>query len=185
MVSHSRSPVCALALVAVLAVTLGPGCGESTPAPDAGPADPCEAAAAAGPATVELGAGESTFIELNDGDTVDPVCGTQGGVHIWGAVRASGLDLTNVTLDFNQELDGDLLGASSFPFDLSSTDGEKVGVTAFFGTSISDPGAIDLEMLMGQTITFTVTASDTCGNSATDSRQVVMGKACFIFRPQT
>lgn len=50
----------------------------------------CADAAAAGPA-LEVGTGETSFETLNDGDELQWVFGSQGGFHVWGSLRASGI----------------------------------------------------------------------------------------------
>ncbi len=47
--------------------------------------------AAEEPQALTIGTGETTFTDLSDGDTVGLVYGAQGGIHVWGSLRVSGI----------------------------------------------------------------------------------------------
>lgn len=49
------------------------------------------AEAAARPQTLTLGTGELVFLPVADGDRVGLTYGSQGGVHVWAAMRVSGI----------------------------------------------------------------------------------------------
>ena len=64
--------------------------------------------------TVELGTGVDTFVPLSDGDPLPFERGPQGGYHVYGSLRATGVDvgdpnypfeLTNPHIWFNLEQD--------------------------------------------------------------------------------
>ncbi len=40
---------------------------------------------------VEVGSGEDDFAQLEEGDPLELVYGSQGGYHVWGGVRATGV----------------------------------------------------------------------------------------------
>jgi hypothetical protein len=47
------------------------------------------------------GTGETEFIPLTSGlDDVEMASGVQGGTHIWGAARATGMDWTDLTIEW-------------------------------------------------------------------------------------
>ncbi len=156
--------------LAALLVALGclGGCGQSeTPGP-------CDAVT--GPASVELGTGVDAFEPIADGMTLPIQCGGQGGFHVWGAFRAHGFDLTNVHVVFNHVIDGAQMGGAAFDFDVAPTDGERYGLTAFLGANQGvDVSGLALD---GKQDTFSVTVSDQCGNSASDSRTIVLDSNC-------
>ncbi len=52
--------------------------------------DACKAAAAQGP-ELTLGTGETSFVSLADGDRVGWDYGSQGGQHVWAALRVKGI----------------------------------------------------------------------------------------------
>ncbi|GDX81798.1 hypothetical protein LBMAG42_36090 [Deltaproteobacteria bacterium] len=50
----------------------------------------CDNAQAEGP-SLTVGTGETAFESLNDGEELRWVFGSQGGFHVWGSLRASGI----------------------------------------------------------------------------------------------
>lgn len=58
---------------------------------------------------VILGTGETEFVALTDGvDDLPLARGIQGGQHVWGALRVTGLDWTNLTATWElRDEDGD------------------------------------------------------------------------------
>jgi hypothetical protein len=60
----------------------------------------CGGPAIVGPPGVEIGTGSDHFVALADGDTVPIIHGIQGGYHVWGAVRARGVDPSGLRLRF-------------------------------------------------------------------------------------
>jgi len=57
---------------------------------------------------VEVGGGIRAFVPLDEGQTVDVVCGPQGGQHVWTGLRAKGLraDDVDVVLSMTDETTG-------------------------------------------------------------------------------
>ena len=121
---------------------------------------------------VEIGTGEVRFETLTDGQEAPTVYGIQGGYHIWGSVRATGIDWRRLELHF--ELtgeDGELVSNPTLlPAQLRDCSdqegcdegmGEVVGITVF----VDDPPAI-----WGDDITMSVHASDDEGRESYDER---------------
>lgn len=124
---------------------------------------------------VELGTGEVGFERLVDRQEAPTVYGIQGGYHIWGAVRATGMDWSHLELHFQLlDEDGELVSDPTLlPAQLRDCSdqpgcdpgmGEVVGITVF----VDDPPRI-----WGDDVTMTVEASDPDGRFAWDERLVV------------
>ncbi len=129
-------------------------------------------AAEVGEGTLELGTGEWRYETLADGDEVDLVRGSQGGVHVWLSMRASGLDPDRVTMEIvTEKLDGSLAPETSVvEVSLNPAAEEGVLMHEILGwpAVLAEPGCVvDSELLV------TVTLSDENGTSATDQRLVV------------
>ena len=173
----ARTPTLGVAaichLVAATAVTLGfVACsGEPDAAELPGPEPVCT-----------LGAGSTIFEPLTDGDELAIVSGPQGGFHVWGTFRASGIEPgdfgstenpTNPTTVFSVHRDnGDRVGGtSSLRQGLKQrSDGtlELVGEPVILG--IASP-----EQLAGKIVDLSVEIVDSDGVEARDERSVVLG----------
>ena len=118
-----------------------------------------------------LGTGEVEFIPLTDGvDDLALASGIQGGQHVWGALRVTGMDWTNLTVTWElTDEDGDRASETTtirqaFNHCTRSDDaceqgmGEIVAVTVI----VDDPGAV-----RGDELSMTVDASDEEGRTAT------------------
>lgn len=125
---------------------------------------------------VEVGTGEVEFVRLAGAPDVPITRGLQGGRHIWGAARVTGIDWREVTLNF-ELLDADDLTVeeptllqtrlAACPTETNGCEpgmGEIVGVTLL----VEDPGAI-----IGDETTIRCTAADTEGRRATGRAVVV------------
>jgi hypothetical protein len=126
---------------------------------------------------LELGTGEVQFERLIDGQEAPTVYGIQGGYHIWGSVRATGMDWRRLELHFELlDDDGELVSNPTLlPAQLRECVGQEgcdegmgevVGITVF----VDDPPAI-----WGDDITMTVVASDDEGRSDSDERLLKPG----------
>ncbi len=156
-----------LATLLLAALLLSSGC-----APN-----PCEGRTGAG--GVDVGTGHDEFAALHDGDTVPYVRGIQGGTHVEGALRATGLhapkdpfahadELPTVSMLLRDE-SGVLIGgyrqqprALSHAVDAAVLLGELV---IFFE---------DAAARVGATLTLAADVTDVCGASAADERAFVL-----------
>ncbi|MEE9383042.1 MAG: hypothetical protein V3V08_06465 [Nannocystaceae bacterium] len=139
--------------------------------------------AEAGPSerSCTLGTGSTLFEPLHSGDSVGIVYGPQGGFHVWGTYRATGIDPgdyydtaapDNPTSIFNVYLSDHTRVGGSAPIRLGlkvRSDGtmEHVGEPVILG--ISDP-----EEIAYATATITVEVVDANGDTVTDERDVVL-----------
>ncbi len=142
------------------------------------------ACASPGGAGVELGTGTTAFTPLGDGDEVYIVQGPQGGYHLDGSVRATGIvhgdpeDLSspdNPTTVFRVLRAGEAVSGTANQPDVSYTQGldesaeptfcEMVGRRVYLNIGDDDD-------LVGSTLTVEVTLSDVDGRVLMDSREV-------------
>lgn len=146
--------------------------------------DPC--ALTTEPPTVQLGTGTTTFIPLDDGDTVPYARGPQGGTHIDGALRIAGMvyqasrapldgimlgDLPQVAMRTTEN--GTAVGGFSTrpmafaPVSATSPDGVVVGVQVIFEE--------DASVHVGKSLELSADVIDRCGASASSSRMFLLG----------
>ena len=118
-----------------------------------------------GPPGVEIGHGADRFHALADGDTVPINRGTQGGYHVYGALRARGVDPSAVEVVFTIAL-GDALPLTMRRdlADLAGTSEQLLGSVVF----LPDPTAV-----RDQPCRFHVEITDRAGLRASDERTVV------------
>lgn len=132
-----------------------------------------------GPPTVEVGTGLATFTPIADGDDLEVVHGPQGGYHVLGSLRASGLWPGTKPENW-----------PTVAFSLASDDGAIVDVVEPGRRRLAEiDGALELtaelvvlgitsyEGVDGAPATLSVTVEDDCGNAATDARAVVLRPA--------
>lgn len=103
----------------------------------------------AGEAAVEpfvtIGTGTSRYETLTAGESVDIIQGPQGGYHVWGALRAGGIDPHGVTLNFGLYLGEKLVAEAHYQDDLVAT---QVPEAPYEYTRVAvilienDPGAV-------------------------------------------
>jgi len=124
---------------------------------------------------VILGSGEVEFVQLTEaGQEVELVNGVQGGWHIWGSVRATGLDWRELRLDFTvSEPGGSLLAEPSrTEAELACCDGDED--CDGFGEIVGFPVLVDEPALaLGRNLTLQVVATDPDGRTASAEKAVV------------
>lgn len=86
---------------------------ESAICPDAGESPP--------EPFVTIGTGTSRYETLTAGESVDIIQGPQGGYHVWGALRAGGVDPHGVTLNFGLYQGDRLVAEAHYEDDLVPT----------------------------------------------------------------
>mgnify|MGYP000259133017 CR=1 FL=1 len=122
------------------------------------------------------GTGETEFIALTGGvDELPLTNGVQGGTHVWGALRATGMDWNELTVTWEiTDEDGlrvtepttirqQLAPCTTSDPACEPGMGELVAVTVV----MDDPGSV-----RGDELTMTVDASDADGRSASATTQV-------------
>ena len=131
--------------------------------------------------TVELGTGADSFVPLHDGDLLPFERGPQGGYHVYGSLRATGVDvgdpnypfeLTNPHIWFNVEQDGvEIALLVDQPRALEPLDEEgHVGVLGELVIfNVADPTTLN-----GTTARLTGKLTDRCGRGGEDRREVVL-----------
>jgi hypothetical protein len=164
--SDARAPW----LISVAIAAVASGC--STPSPsEAG----CDAGSAA--AMLALGSGNpnnaSTFVGLNDGDTVGMVPGPQGGQHVWIQIHATGIcpDHPHVELRVVRTDTQAVIGFARYSGNTWMT-APGSGTAATY-TSIPYPASIDqdqyCQVLHGGMVQVLVHVDDTVGHVANAS----------------
>lgn len=132
-----------------------------------------------GVAALELGTGQQSFAPLHDGDSVPYVRGIQGGTHLEGALRASGLaqpaepalhaeQLPTISFTLHDEVGSEIGGYHELPraFAGASDELELLGELVIF--------AEDASSRVGHTLALRATVRDQCGASATDGASFVL-----------
>ncbi len=137
----------------------------------------------AGEGALELGTGEATFEPLDDGGPLAFHLGPQGGYHVYGALRTTGLAPGRADDPFGaasprvtfllEAADGTWLGAlPSQPRLLEGDRGEAVLTGQPVVLAVSDVAG-----LVGSLATFSAGVEDRCGRTAEDEREVVLAGA--------
>jgi hypothetical protein len=142
-----------------------------------------EAAAEAG--ILEIGTGEFTFTPVADGDRLTVYWGPQGGQHIWGSLRATGI--VGETLNFDADMEPvvtfqifveeeHLAGYSATPRFFTRRDGsfELVGETLFVDYYSYDTGGGGFDGFDGVEARMVARVEDACGRVLTAERTVTL-----------
>jgi hypothetical protein len=133
-------------------------CGGPQPPSDAGP-----------PPVVLLGAGESSFTEITDGQTLLLARGCQGLQHVWITLRATDIDPRGVIVELSLTRTGDQLTlASPFQVRLSFTALDPI---------LSELSALPLVVPMpadalGHDVRIQARITDRLGRTASDAHDV-------------
>jgi hypothetical protein len=147
----------------------------------------CKEAATFEP-SAEIGTGADQFELFEEGALLTPVFGPQGGFHIWGAVRVTGLNPGDgkmtfkkfrqvakgrdvVSLQFTLDFEDEVIGPRSVDFldfmlgDVAQS--ETSGQTVFVDLWDVQEAYPDREQIDS---VLSVTVEDACGTSVSDSR---------------
>jgi hypothetical protein len=132
-----------------------------------------------GPSALELGTGEDAFVPLSAGDPLPFVLGPQGGYHVYGSLRATGVATGDPDDPFGPQsplvtfvvtVDGaEVAAVREQPRPLVEGPGGATTVGQLVVFSAVDPTAFD-----GAAATFSAELSDACGTTLTDERAVVL-----------
>lgn len=116
---------------------------------------------------LELGTGTQSFAPFTDGQMAQVIAGPQGGFHLWAAARVRApLDPMLIRLTVKVTLGGSELSSTDYRVNLvkNGSTFEWYAMTAL----VPDPAAV-----RGQRTTLELTATDSAGRTATDSRTVI------------
>lgn len=168
-----RRPLFALAVAALAACGSD---GPSDPDTDAGNDVPYDVV---GDPMVEIGTGFPDFEPLTDGQEVSIIQGIQGGYHIWGGLRASGLDPRDIHIRFEVVHEGTVVALADYddnidydgPVNADEVAGgaapiwEYAAVAVIFGSEETR----NIESVTGVDVTMNLSLTDQRGVTATDS----------------
>ena len=135
--------------------------------------DVCKPAGHGDPVVV-VGTGQTDFLPITDGQTVQAEKGPQGGHHIWIAMRAKNLRQSGstTTIAAVQPDTGVTVPPTAFVFTLSTDEG---GYCKLFGLRYQlDNGGIDYKQFLGKPLDVTVTVLDRAGTQASGVAHIVV-----------
>jgi hypothetical protein len=121
----------------------------------------------AGPPVVQVGTGQTDFLPLVDGQTVQAELGPQGGHHIWIAARQENLKQTGTTTTITgvQPNGGPTVPPTSFVFVWNPDQG---GFCKLYGLRFQlDSGGTDYHLFLGKPLDVTLTIHDQDGATGT------------------
>jgi hypothetical protein len=117
----------------------------------------------AGPPSVQIGTGQTDYLPLTDGQTLQAQQGPQGGHHIWMAVRQRNLKQagTTTTVSGVQPQTMVAIPPSSFVFTFDPDEG---GYCKLYGLRYQlDSGGIDYTQFLGKPLDVTIKVVDQSG----------------------
>lgn len=126
-------------------------------------------------AQVVLGTGEWMFEQLEDGQEVELVLGSQGGWHVWASVRAQGLEPDNVLFRIESEVVGMDVdpSISEIYIDLEDMPEGAADTTTMTHQFLGWPHMqASPECVHGNDIRIRVILTDEAGNTVMDERTI-------------
>jgi hypothetical protein len=123
---------------------------------------------------VQVGTGQTDYLPVTSGQTVQMEQGSQGGHHIWVAVRQEGVAQTGTTTTITsvQPTTGVVGPTLRFIFTFQQDQG---GFCKLAGLRYQlDIGGADYHQFLGQPLDVTVTVADQAGATATGTAHVVV-----------
>jgi hypothetical protein len=121
----------------------------------------------AGPPVVQVGTGETDYLPLTDGETVQAEQGPQGGHHIWIAVRQQNLKQAGSTTTITSVQPGTNLAGPQMAFVFTFLPDEG-GFCQLYGLRYQlDLDGTDYHLFLGQPLDVTVVIADASGASGT------------------
>jgi len=133
--------------------------------------DVCKPAGHGAPVVI-VGTGQTDFLPVTDGQTLQAERGPQGGHHIWIAVRAKNLKQSGSTTSISgvQPGTGVTIPPTVFVFTLDPDEG---GYCKLFGLRYQlDNGGIDYTQFLGKPLDVSVTMQDPSGTTATGTAHI-------------
>ena len=123
-----------------------------------------------------LGTGETEFVPLTDGvDDLVLASGVQGGQHVWGAVRATGVDWTTLTItwELTDENDAQVTETTTIRQSLNHCTRSDSACENGMGEIVAVTVIIDdVSGVRGDELNMTVTASDEDGREAVATSKI-------------
>jgi hypothetical protein len=123
-----------------------------------------------------LGTGETEFVPLTAGvDDLVLASGVQGGQHVWGAVRATGVDWTNLTItwELTDEDEEEVTETTTIRQSLNHCTRSDDACEGGMGEIVAVTVIIDdVSGVRGDELTMTVRASDEDGREATATSKI-------------
>ncbi len=126
----------------------------------------------AGPPVVQVGTGQTDYLPLTDGETVQAEQGPQGGHHIWIAVRQQNIQQTGSTTTITSVQPGTNLAGPrmSFVFTFQPDEGD---FCKLYGLRYQlDLDGTDYHLFLGQPLDVTVTIADQSGTTGTGTAHI-------------
>lgn len=126
----------------------------------------------AGPPALQVGTGQTDYLPLTPGQTLQAEAGPQGGHHIWIAARMKNLkqSLTTTRIEGVQPDTGTTIPPSTFVFTYTPGEG---GYCKLSGLRYQlDNGGIDYKQFLGKPLDVTVTLTDPAGTTAKTTARI-------------
>lgn len=128
----------------------------------------------AGPPVVQVGTGQSAYLPLTTGQTVQMEQGPQGGHHIWVAVRQENLKQSGSTTTLTSVVPTTGLAGPKTRFAFNFTPGEG-GFCNLYGLRYQlDVDGTDYREFLGQPLDVRVTLQDASGTTGVGTAHVVV-----------
>jgi hypothetical protein len=121
----------------------------------------------AGPPVVQVGTGQTDYLPLTDGETVQAEQGPQGGHHIWIAVRQQNLKQAGSTTTITSVQPGTNLAGPQMAF-VFTFQSDQGSFCKLYGLRYQlDLDGTDYHLFLGQPLDVTVVIADSTGASGT------------------
>jgi hypothetical protein len=133
--------------------------------------DRCKPSGGGAPA-LQVGTGQTDYLPLTTGQTLQAEAGPQGGHHIWIATRMKNMKqtLSTTRIEGTQPGTGTPVPPSTFVFTYAADDG---GFCKLYGLRYQlDTGGIDYKQFLGKPLDVKVTVTDPAGATATTTARI-------------
>lgn len=125
-----------------------------------------------GPPVLQVGTGQTEYLPLTPGQTLQAEAGPQGGHHIWIATRVKNIKqaLSTTRVEGLQPGTGTAIPPSTFVFTYAPDSG---GFCKLYGLRYQlDNGGIDYQQFLGKPLDVTVTVTDPSGTTVKNTAQI-------------